>query len=81
MAAMEIPITEKMKEEVHKGFSLFQPGEDGKPRGQINIGPDGMNIQILKTADRSTFIHETGHFLSRSFESIWPHKRAHQNRS
>lgn len=40
---------------------LAQQGEGG-PRGQIHIGAQGMNISILKGADFSTFLHETGHF-------------------
>lgn len=31
-------------------------------RGQIRFGKDGINIDILKGADLSTFLHETGHF-------------------
>lgn len=40
----------------------LKQSDDQAPRGQIHIGPDGINIQILKDADRSTFLHETGHF-------------------
>ena len=40
---------------------LFQPGEDS-PRGQIKIGKQGINIDLLKDADLSTFLHESGHF-------------------
>lgn len=39
-----------------------QDGGEGDPRGQIHIGSDGINISILKGADASTFLHETGHF-------------------
>jgi hypothetical protein len=58
-----IDITDKMKESIlNEGFSLFQPGGAEGPRGQIRIGKQGINIDLLKTADLSTFLHETGHF-------------------
>ncbi len=40
-------------EQEHKGADA---------RGRITFGPEGVNITLLKNADRSTFIHETGHF-------------------
>jgi hypothetical protein len=46
-----------------------QPSEDG-PRGQIQIGQGGINISILKTADASTFFHETGHFYLQVMETL-----------
>lgn len=46
---------------IEGGRVKFQAGEDA-PRGQIRIGPHSMEIQILKDADRSTFLHESGHF-------------------
>ena len=57
-AALEVPITDALKAEVQKGFTLFQEN-----RGQIRFGNDRtFNIDLLKNADPSTFIHETGHF-------------------
>jgi hypothetical protein len=57
-----LEITPQLREAaLYEGFSLFQPGEDG-PRGQIGIGSGGMEISLLKSADLSTFLHETGHF-------------------
>lgn len=46
---------------LNEGFTLFQQDQDDI-RGQIRIGPGGINISILKNANASTFIHETGHF-------------------
>lgn len=31
-------------------------------RGRITFGPEGVNITLLKNADMTTFLHETGHF-------------------
>ena len=42
---------------------LFQPGDQG-PRGQIRFGDASFNIDLLKDADLSTFLHETGHFYT-----------------
>jgi hypothetical protein len=41
--------------------ALQQSGEQ-QPRGRIRIGKNEINIELLKDADLSTFIHETGHF-------------------
>lgn len=42
-----------------------QPAFDKKTpegaRGRINIGPASVSINLLKTADSSTFVHELGH--------------------
>lgn len=55
-------ITPKLREAaLNEGFSLFQKDEND-PRGQIRFGKDAINIELLKKADLSTFIHETGHF-------------------
>jgi hypothetical protein len=32
------------------------------PRGRIKIGPSSIDIELLKDADLSTFLHETAHF-------------------
>jgi hypothetical protein len=61
LVAWSVPITDKMREEIGKGFSLFQR-DDNSPLGRINFGPDGINIDLLKKANPSTFIHELGHF-------------------
>lgn len=31
-------------------------------RGRITFRPESVNIELLKDADKSTFLHETGHF-------------------
>jgi hypothetical protein len=61
LVAWSVPITDKMREEIRKGFSLFQR-DDNSPLGRIHFGPDGINIDLLKKANPSTFIHELGHF-------------------
>lgn len=50
--------------------TLKQSSDSEEPRGQIHIGAEGMNIQILKDADRSTFLHETGHFYLEVLKSL-----------
>lgn len=59
----EMEITPELKQAaLGEGFSLFQT--DGKIRNaEIEIGADRqININLLKTANKSSFIHETGHF-------------------
>jgi hypothetical protein len=41
----------------------FEQADDQNIRGQIRFGVDSVNIDLLKNADASTFIHETGHFF------------------
>lgn len=39
-------------------------GDSSAPRGQISFGKDRkFNIDLLKNADKSTFLHETGHYF------------------
>jgi GGDEF domain-containing protein len=59
-----LEITPELKKAaLEEGFSLFQPGDENGPRGRITIGPTQFNIDLLKSADRSTFLHETGHYF------------------
>lgn len=63
-----IPLDPKRIRSVNAQFSkedtanIYAQAESGDLRGQIRIGKDGINISILKNANASTFIHETGHF-------------------
>jgi hypothetical protein len=43
-----------------EGFPLFQEGGEG-PRGRVRIGGADFKIDLFKNADKSTFLHETGH--------------------
>jgi hypothetical protein len=54
-------ITPEMRKTALKGLPLFQKGE----RGLFQLGEDGTpaTIGLLENADRSTFIHEAGHFF------------------
>jgi hypothetical protein len=56
-----LPITEKLKAEVLSGQTLFQ---DDK-KGFITKGPTDFfnNITLLRKADKSTFLHESGHYF------------------
>lgn len=47
-----------------------QEGKGSDPRGRIVFGEDGVRIELLKTANLSTFIHETGHFYWRVMEDL-----------
>lgn len=51
--------------------TLYQePAADGK-RGQIKISPDrSMRISLFEQADRSTFLHESGHFFLEVFRDL-----------
>lgn len=57
-----IRINDKLREAAAGGFPLFQ-----RDRGQIAFGADisqtPSTISLLRAADLSTFIHETGHFF------------------
>lgn len=57
-------ITPEMRQKAIKGQSLFQGGR-GEERGFFEIGKDGQpsNIGLLANADRTTFLHESGHFF------------------
>ncbi|MDX1430378.1 MAG: hypothetical protein R3282_08825, partial [Rhodothermales bacterium] len=56
-----IPITDELREKVEtEGFSLFQSGEG--PRGKITFdAANKASIQLMRSADLSTFLHESGH--------------------
>jgi hypothetical protein len=55
-------ITPELRDAAMSGFAMFQQN-----RGQIAFGGDISQtpsvISLLKTADLSTFLHETGHFF------------------
>jgi hypothetical protein len=55
-------ITPELRDAAMSGFAMFQQN-----RGQIAFGRDISQtpsvISLLKTADLSTFLHETGHFF------------------
>jgi hypothetical protein len=55
----EMPVTDKMREVVQgEGFSLFQ-----QEKGRIRISPNKkFTIELMQTADQSTFLHEAGHY-------------------
>lgn len=36
-------------------------GNPKAPRGSTEFGPNGIDINLFRTADRSTFLHESGH--------------------
>lgn len=60
----KIVLTDELKKAAMEGISLFQPGEGEGPRGRIRFSGSRQefNIDLLREADLSTFLHETGHF-------------------
>jgi hypothetical protein len=50
-------------------FTAFQPG-DGSPRAQIRIAGKNFDISLLKDANKSSFIHETGHMFLEVMKSL-----------
>lgn len=57
-----LDITPELKNAaINEGFSLFQPGPD-EPRGSATFDKNrNVIINLFKTADLSTFLHESGH--------------------
>ena len=49
------------------------------PRGRITIGPGGVTIDLLETADQSTFVHETGHLYVRMLQDLATQPGAPEN--
>lgn len=59
-----IDITPELREAaIEKGFPLFQGRRGGEddPRGRITLNDNRALIELFKTADRSTFVHESSH--------------------
>lgn len=56
-----LELTPSMKESIMQGQPLFQEGQEA-PRGSIDFGPGQTLISLFENADKSTFLHETGHF-------------------
>lgn len=44
--------------------------KSGPARGRIAFGLEGINIELLQNADKSTFLHETGHFYLKMLENL-----------
>lgn len=53
---------------------LFQSSDSSQsksPRGQLRIAPDGtMSIDLFKSADMSTFLHESAHFFLEVMQDV-----------
>ncbi len=52
---------ELRKAATEEGFPLFQREEGGEMRGRITLADNKAIIDLFSAADRSTFMHETGH--------------------
>lgn len=58
-----LSIQGSLPDEQQKTQTFEQADEEEKARGALHIGPDKrLNIELLKDANLSTFLHETGHF-------------------
>lgn len=69
-----IDLTDKIKEKIQKGQTLFQ--NKGKPKGAID--PITNIIYLFKRADASTFMHEMGHFYLNMMEELSTLENANQ---
>jgi len=64
-----LPITEKIREKVTAGQPLFQSEGDG-PRASVTFKESETLIQLFKTANKSSFLHETGHIFLKEMQRI-----------
>lgn len=71
----------RISEAIYRGFAGQTLNQDpaaggvsasgAPPRGQIQIAPDrSMQISLFEGADRSTFIHESGHFFLEVYRDL-----------
>lgn len=52
-----------------KGGAFYQ-GDDKGPRGKITFQNSKATIELFKNADRSTFLHESGHYFLEIMNSL-----------
>ena len=63
-------ITDKMRDTaMSEGFPLFQDKAEGS-RGSIQFFPDRTVINLVESADLSTFLHESGHLFINTLMKI-----------
>lgn len=65
----EVVLTPALKDNVKKGFPLFQDPITGQPRGRIRILDDKAVIEMGQH-DPSTFFHENGHYFLESLARL-----------
>jgi len=63
-----LPITEKLREEVLKGQTLFQ--EQGVQRGNVQFTDSGAVINLFGSANLSSFLHEMSHIFTNEQRQI-----------
>ena len=57
-----LEITPQLKARIEdEGFPLFQRGENAEPRGRVTLDDHGALVQLFKSNDQSTFMHESSH--------------------
>ncbi len=61
MTVKSFALTDKLKEAVAKGQTLFQKKTEEPASGSIQIGGRSFDISLFAGMDRSTFLHEMGH--------------------
>ncbi len=64
---LSFKITDKVKKAVEEGFTYYQHKGD---RGSITFRPGMIHTNLLKNANLSTFLHETGHFFLEVFADL-----------
>lgn len=62
LKSWEIPLTDALKEKVKLGQALFQ-GDENDARGRIRFGKNMTVIDLFKSANESTFAHESAHLF------------------
>lgn len=58
------------------GRKLFEQEGEIEPRGQISILPDAAIIKLYKSANLSTFLHESGHLFLEMTGKLYGHAKA-----
>jgi hypothetical protein len=57
-----LPITDTLREAaVEQGFPLFQKGAEGEPQGRVTFADNKRIVELFKSANASTGVHELGH--------------------
>jgi hypothetical protein len=78
VAIHSVDITPQLREAAtSQGFPLFQGGPGG-PRGRITMRPNRAIIDLFKSADSSTFLHEAGHLWLEELAGDADHDEAPQ---
>lgn len=69
---LTLNLTDELQNRLRQdGISFFQTDKNKQALGKIIFGQDGKTIiQLSKNANRSTFLHETGHLFFRIMQNL-----------